>query len=346
MTTENSKKGKKQDFVIDEEMKNHNIPNESLKPIEPQTDLVSMIQKFKDILNSKDSDWTLQISVINYLRRMLKFEKSTFTQFFYGIKFYPKIIELINSVRSSLAKNVLILLNEIFSEPMPSQEDKSSTNSLISLIKFTIPHLISKINSNQTFIKADSIACLESLIKNMKYFEVLLTFLELMNTKKAKDSELCADLSMKMIESLGKEFLVENNQFAELIKCVVVFYEAQRITNLKRCKSILDCFVKVMGQEEFNKKIEKCTKKEKENVKNIREAKEVEIKKKISTGTVSSLHFRQDIQQRKKSFRLSKINENKGNKSATFKIIKKGKESIAPTSKAMKLNDENAQKNY
>ena len=122
MTTENSKKGKINEFTMDEEMKNINLQNEMLKPFEPDTDFISMMQKFKDILSNKGSDWTLQISIINYLRRLFKFEKQVFSQLFYGAKFYQKIIELIDSVRSSLAKNVLILLNEIFSEPVPPVE--------------------------------------------------------------------------------------------------------------------------------------------------------------------------------------------------------------------------------
>ena len=344
MTTDNSKKAQKSDFLIEEEMKSINLQNESLKPFEPETDFVSMIQKFKDILNNKDSDWTLQISIINYLRRIFKFEKQVFSQFFYGGKFYQKIIELIDSVRSSVAKNVLILLNEIFSEPLCTQEEKNNSILLISLIKATIPHLISKINSNKSFLKADSNICLESIVKNMKYFDVLLTFMILMNTKKAKDAELLARFSEKMIKNLGKDFFVQNTKFNELMKCVVVFYEAQKNINVKISKDILNCFVEVMGKNEFEQKMEKCTKKEKENVKIIMETKIVEIKKK--TGNNSSLHFRKDINERKKNFGLSKCHENKANKSLTIKIVGIGKNSmISDAAEPIKLNDENIVKN-
>ena len=242
MTTENSRKVKIPEFIIPEEMKNINISYESLQPLEPEIDIVSMMQKFKDVLNNKDSDWTLQISVINYLRRALKFDKQTFNQFFYGAKFYLKIIDFIDSVRSSLAKNALVLLNEIFCERI-KQEEKSNTNSLISLIKATIPHLITKINSNKSFIKIESNMCLESLVKNMKFNEVLLTFIQLMNTKKAKDSELLTELSKKMINNLGKEFFVKNFQFNEYIKYIISFYEAQKNLNAKQSQDILNCFI-------------------------------------------------------------------------------------------------------
>ena len=343
MNPENSNKAKVSEFIIENEMKNINLQNEFLKPIPQETDFISMMQKFKDILNNKDSDWTLQISVINYLRRIFKFERQIFSQYFYGAKLYQKIIELINSVRSSLAKNVLTLLNEIFSDKMPNKEDKTNTTFLISLIKATIPHLISKINSNQSFIKNESKICLESLINNMKYFEVLMSFMQLMNTKKNKDAELCVNLSIKMIRSLGKEFFIENTQFGELMKNLVSFYEAQKSANLKNCKNIVNCFVEVIGKEDFEKKMEKCTKKEKEIVKNIMEAKVVDIRKK--SGNSTSLHFRKDIKERKKTFMLSKTNNNnKPNKSVTIKIIK-GKDSLAIAPKNLHLNDENTVKN-
>ena len=347
MYQENSKKASSSNFDILEEMKNINLPNESLKPLEPEIDYISMMQKFKDILNNKDSDWTLQIGVINYIRRVFKFEKQVFSQFFYGAKLFQKVIGLIDSVRSSLAKNVLVLLNEIFSGPMPNPEEKANTASLIAVIKTTIPHLISKINSNKSFIKNDANICLASLIQNMKYFEVLHTFMQLMNTKKIKDCELCAELSIKMIKSLGKEFFVKNTQFGELMKCIVTLHEAQKNANLKQCKNILNCFVEVMGKDEFDKKLEKCTKKEKDNVKTIMEAKVAENKKKSINS--SSLHFHKEIRERKKTFMLSKTNNNnnnKGNKSVSIKSIPKGKETINIVPKTLKLNDENIIKNY
>ena len=343
MTTENSKKQKVPEFIIPEEMKNINLSHESLKPLEPEIDIVSMMQKFKDILSNKDSDWTFQIAVINYLRRIFKFDKQVFNQFFYGAKFNQKIIEFIDSVRSSLAKNALVLLNEIFSEQI-NGEEKSNSNSLITLIKSTIPHLISKINSNKSFIKAESNMCLESIVKNMKFFDVLLTFLQLMNTKKTKDTELLVELSKKMIKNFGKEFFVQNSQFNELIKHIVSFYESHKDSNVKQSKDILNCFIEVMTKEEFDKKMEKCTKKEKENVKIILETKIAQPKKK--TSSISSMHFRKDINERKKNFKLSKCNDAKGNKSVSIKIVAKGKDPVVIHSNGANLNDENAQKNY
>ena len=114
MNTNNSKNAKVPAFIIPEEMKNINLSKESLMPMEQGTDFISLMQKFKEILNNKDSDWTLKIAVINYLRRIYKYEKQIFSQFFYGAKLYQKIIELIDSVRSSLSKCFNFTLRNIF----------------------------------------------------------------------------------------------------------------------------------------------------------------------------------------------------------------------------------------
>ena len=50
MNKEKSKKISKPQFTILEEMKNINIPYESLKPLEQEIDTVSMFQKMKEIL--------------------------------------------------------------------------------------------------------------------------------------------------------------------------------------------------------------------------------------------------------------------------------------------------------
>ena len=87
-----------QKFVIDSLMQKGNITKEALQPFAPNFDFVQLIQKFKEILGKKDPqkkkskpttneqeskkqvDWTMQLAVINYLRRLLKFEKEVFNQ--------------------------------------------------------------------------------------------------------------------------------------------------------------------------------------------------------------------------------------------------------------------------
>ena len=353
MNKEKSKKIANSQFKILEEMKNINIPYESLKPLEPEIDTLSMFQKLKEILFDKNSDWTLQIGVINYLRRVQKYDKEVFGQFFYGSKIYPKLLELINSVRSSVSKNVLLLLNEIFSENIQEK-------TILSLVKETFPLLIPKINSNQSFIKAECKQLLESMCNNVKFSDMLLIILQQMNTTsktnstpnsriKEKDSEILTDLFIKSANILGKEILLETAQFPEIIKCLISLYDLNKNIYGKFCKKIMDTLINVMGKENFDAKVEKCGKKEKEGLAVIAKIKEDNKKMR---GTLSSMNLRKKVQERNKSLKLSKVNNtsfDKGNKSVTIKLTTKNKEAIVPNKKnnliRLHHNDENVQKN-
>jgi hypothetical protein len=263
MNQEKSKKTSNPQFVILEEMKNINIPYDQLKPLEPEIDTISMFQKFKEILCEKNSDWTLYIGLINYLRRVQKYDKALFGQFFYGTKIYPKLLELINSVRSSVSKNALLLLNEILSENIQEND-----NSILSLVKVTLPLIIPKINSNQSFIKAECKQLLESMCNNVKFPELLIIILQSMNNlsktvatpnsrNKEKDLEILTDLFIKSAKIIGKETLLGNPQFPEIIKSLISLYDSNKNSHGKFCKKIVDCLTEVMDKENFEAKIEK-----------------------------------------------------------------------------------------
>jgi len=282
-----------QKFVIDPLMQKGNLTKESLQPFQLNFDFIQLIQKFKEILGKQDIrkksasskrktltpnqkkqvDWTMQLAVINYLRRLLKFEKDIFNQAFYGLKIYENIIEFFNSIRSILAQNALILINEVFSEYIPESDEKSQKPPIINLVKTIIPVLILKATTSQSFIKNEARTCLETMITYMKYNETLIVLLNMMNTKKMSDFELAHTLTIKFIQNLGKEFLVNSNQFNAMMNSLGDIYENHKSDLYKKkCKSILSAFNEIMTKEEFDKKMEKCGKKEKEKIKDILEA--------------------------------------------------------------------------
>ena len=278
-------------FVIDSLMQKGNITNEALEPFEINFDYIQLIQKFKEILGRKESkkktvgknkvaelepnkpvDWTMQLAVINYLRRLYKYERQIFNQAFYGLKIYENIINFFNSIRSVLAQNALVLINEILSEYVPEFDEKNQKAPIINLVKTIIPTLILKANTSQSFIKNEAKTCLETLVTNMKYNESLVTLLQLMNTKKIADFELIYTLSLKLIKNVGKQFLIDSNQFGLMMSALGDVYENNRSDLYKRkCKNIIHTFNEVMTKEEFDKKLEKCGKKEKEKIKEILE---------------------------------------------------------------------------
>ena len=249
-----------------------------------------------------------------------------------------------------------MLLNEILSENIQEND-----NSILSLVKVTLPLIIPKINSNQSFIKAECKQLLESMCNNVKFPELLIIILQSMNNlsktvatpnsrNKEKDLEILTDLFIKSAKIIGKETLLGNPQFPEIIKSLISLYDSNKNSHGKFCKKIVDCLTEVMDKENFEAKIEKCGKKEKERITNIGKINLEENKK--MRGTISSIHFRQNLKERKKSYKLSKCNNtsfDKGNKSVTIKYNPKNKDGIAVNKKNnvpnLRHNDENVQIN-
>ena len=300
-------------FVIDSAMQKGNITYEALNEFPKNYDFVQLIQKIKEILGkqskkkksssnknkapvkpepelNKPIDWTMQLAVINYLRRMLKFETEIFNQTFYGLKIYENILDFFNSIRSVLAQNALVLFAEVFSKYVPELDEKNQKAPIINLIKISIPSLLLKANTSQSFIKNEAKACLETMVNNMKYNDTLITLLQTMNTQKIADFELSYILANKLVKNLGKEFFMNNKQFGTIIGALTKVYENNKNDLYKRrCKAIISTFEEIMTKDEFNKNLEKCGKKEKDIIKEITVGKvQPNTKKEIHNYTLKS----------------------------------------------------------
>ena len=254
-------------FIIPDSMKLENIPKEDLSPFEEGTDFILLMQKLKQIILNKDTDWTFHLAVINYLRRLLKFEIDIFNQFLYGLKLYPKIIELINSIRSILAKNTLILVKEIFEYYIPEYDEKKNKAPVITLIKEIIPTLILKANCNQSFIRIEANACLESLVNNMKYGDTLIYLIQAMNSKKNLEVELAFNLANKLCNNLTKEYLSEMSLFNDLMKSCANIYELKKDIYVKKIIVLIKLIKDKLTENDFNTKLDKCQKKERDIIK-------------------------------------------------------------------------------
>ncbi len=286
---ENSEKNNENIFIIPESMKSPNILKENLPPFEDNTDYIILIQKLKKIINNKNEDWTLHLAVVNYLRRLLKHEKDIFNQLFYGLKIYNKIIELINSIRSVLAKNTLMLVNEIFNENIPEYDDKKNKTPVISFIKTITPTLIMKANCNQSFIKSEANLCLESLINNMKYGDTLISLIQSMSMKKIQDIELSFKLANKLCENLTKEYLEEFPLFNDLMKSLGNIYELKKDIYVKKIIILIKKIKEKLTENDFNLKLEKCGKKEKELIKKALDPK-INDKPKLKNSASPDFH--------------------------------------------------------
>ena len=274
-------------FQPDRSMKIPNIPLEKLTPFQPETNFILLLQNLKEIIFNKNSDWLNHLAVINYLRCLLKYEKNIFNQI-YGLKIYQKLVDFINSNRSVLAKNTLLLFKEIFGEFIPEYDVNKNKTPVIQLIKLIIPILISKTNSNQSFIKDEANQCLELLINNMTYLDTLLSLIQVMNSKKSKDVELAYKLSLKLLDSLDKKYLLDSVLFNDLIKMIVNVYEGNK--NEKKIVFVLNKLIEKISKKDFDAKLEKL-KKEKEIIEKMVKIPEVVYKKKeVNKPNRSGLH--------------------------------------------------------
>jgi hypothetical protein len=307
-------------FVVDSSMQKGNITYDALEPFPQNYDFILLTQKIKEILGkqskkkksstnknkapanvepeqNKPVDWTMQLAVINYLRRLLKHEKNVFDQTFYGLKIYENILDFFNSIRSILAQNALILFNELFSNFVPEFDEKNQKAPVINLIKQAIPSLLLKATTSQSFIKNEAKTCLETMTTNMKYNDTLITLLQGMNTQKIAEFELALALSNKMIKNLGKDFFMNNKHFGNIMGALGDVYVNNKSDLYKRrCKTILGTFEEVMTKEDFNKCLEKCNKKEKDKINDINAAK-------IQPNTKKEIHHFRPKSKDEKSIR-------------------------------------------
>ena len=324
-----SQKKEEQKFIIPDSMKIENIPKEDLSGFEEGTDFIFLMQKLKQIILNKETDWTFHLAVINYLRRLLKFEIDIFNQFLYGSKLYPKIIELINSIRSILAKNALILVNEMFSEMVPEYDEKKNKAPVITFIKDIIPTLIMKANGNQSFIRTEAKTCLESLINNMKYGDTLVFLIQAMNSKKNQDIDLAYNLAVKLCNNLTKEYLEDFPLFNDLMKVCANIYELKKDIYVKKIIALIKLIKDKITENDFNTKLEKCQKKERDIIKKALDP-NINNKPKMKNSTSSEF---QNFLKKSKDNLKNKPNKLKRNATTSVLVVKNRMENSAKKNK-------------
>ena len=323
---DNSDKKEENKFIVPDFMKSPNILKENLPPFEDDIDFISLMQKLKQAINNKDIDWTFHLAVVNYLRCFLKYEKNLFNQLLFGLKIYPKIIGLINSIRSVLAKNTLMLVNEIFSENIPEFDEKKNKTPIIIFIKAIIPTLIMKANCNQSFIKAEANLCLESLVNNMKYGDTLISLIQAMSMKRIQDIELAYKLATKLCDNLDKEYLGEFPLFNDLMKAIGSIYELKKDIYVKKIIVLLKKISEKITQNDFNSKLEKCGKKEKELIKKALDP-NINNKPKLKNSTSSD--FQDFLKKSKDKLKNKQIKIRKSITTSSTIIVKKPIENYA-----------------
>ena len=161
----------------------------------------------------------------------------------------------------------MILVKEIFEYYIPEYDEKKTKAPVITLIKEIIPTLILKANCNQSFIRIEANACLESLVNNMKYGDSLIYLIQAMNSKKNQEIDLAYNLANKLCNNLTKEYLSEFPLFNDLMKTCANIYELKKDIYVKKIIVLIKLIKDKLGENDFNIKLEKCQKKERDIIK-------------------------------------------------------------------------------
>ncbi len=246
------------------EKSNINLSYENLPQFEENTNYIELMRKVILLLKETDEKkWNECVEGINYLRRLRKFNKEVFEKIMYDLDIFNIILSYLNCSRTILSKITLVFIQEIFSEYEFEYNEKDEEIELIKFIEFITPKLISKLNSDKSFIKEEVIKCLKNLSENMTYGKTLITLI-----KCFLENENC-DLCYKFIEELLNNFdvnyLIYFDYWNELFEILIKTLKMNKELFTKKCISILNLLENLLGKENYNKILnEHCSEEEKE----------------------------------------------------------------------------------
>jgi hypothetical protein len=137
---------KDQEIVEDAGVEYTDLDN--LKPIEEGTDMDEFVANLLQEL--KSADWKAQFNAFNELRRFYKF--GPFEA--YLPKYQEDIIDGVENLRSSICRNSLILVKEVFTETkdLYKVDDNGERTPYADFCKQLLPVVASKIADDKVFL--------------------------------------------------------------------------------------------------------------------------------------------------------------------------------------------------
>jgi hypothetical protein len=183
-------------------------------------DLNLAIEELKE-LSSDKYDWKTHFDLIDQLRSLNKFYPEIMNQ---NLDFFTSFIQKsMNSLRSNLTKNALILVREIF------EQSKDCTPSF-DFLKVIIHSTLDRAISDKAFIKNEARAAMKVLEKNGFNDSIIQILCEKSFDKNASISEL-SFLTIAEIAKEGKENLLQRLSFISL---QILFETIAKAVNGKR----------------------------------------------------------------------------------------------------------------
>ena len=186
-----------------------------------------------------------------------------------------------------------------------------------------------KANGNQSFIRTEANSCLESLINNMKYGDTLVFLIQAMNSKKNQDIDLAYNLAVKLCNNLTKEYLEEFPLFNDLMKVCANIYELKKDIYVKKIIALIKLIKDKITENDFNTKLEKCQKKERDIIKKALDP-NINNKPKMKNSTSSEF---QNFLKKSKDNLKNKPNKMKRNATTSVLVVKNRTENSAKKNK-------------
>ena len=119
----------------------------------PQKDIKDIV------LMLLSDDWQMNFDSVTELRGFMKFNWEEFSHYFGYLR--PRIMNLAFSIRSSLAKNTLMLLSELFSTTREGMIPSDILDTLLS-----------KSSSEKSFLKSEILTAIQNICDNFISFEI------------------------------------------------------------------------------------------------------------------------------------------------------------------------------
>ncbi len=243
-----------QDKIIPEKPEFHSQGSSS-EIYTPFEDLPNLFQNSQDLnsnieglkeLSSDKYDWKTHFDLIDQLRSLNKYYIATLAQ---NLDFFSIFIQKsMNSLRSNVSKNALILVKEIF-------EQSTDHNPSIDFLKVIIHSTLVRAISDKAFIKTEARSVIKVLEKNGFNDPTIQILCEKSFDKNTSISEL-SFLTMAEIAKEGKENLLQKLSFISLqilFETIAKAVNGKRSVIIKAAEGICQQFKNVFpeNQESF-----------------------------------------------------------------------------------------------
>ena len=160
----------------------------------------------------------------------------------------------------------------------------------------------------------------------MKYGDTLISLIQAMSMKKIQDIELAYKLATKLCDNLDKEYLGEFPLFNDLMKAIGSIYELKKDIYVKKIIVLLKKISEKITQNDFNSKLEKCGKKEKELIKKALDP-NINNKPKLKNSTSSD--FQDFLKKSKDKLKNKQVKIRKSITTSSTILVKKPIENSA-----------------